>query len=84
MLGQGSSAAVGLCLFGYRACLGAGVVKPFEVTFEVGIIDLGEIAAFERIGPCFDLGAEGFELDSVLYRHGQRRRRGTCGPPRGR
>jgi hypothetical protein len=36
------------------------------VTFEIGIIDLGEIAAFERIRPSFDFGAEGFELDSVL------------------
>jgi hypothetical protein len=44
--------------------------QPFEVTFEIGIIDLGEIAAFERIGPSFDFGAEGFEPDSVSYSHG--------------
>jgi hypothetical protein len=54
----------GSVLFGYRACLGGRRRQPFEVTFEIGIIDLGEIAAFERIGPSFDFGAEGFELDS--------------------
>jgi hypothetical protein len=53
-------------LFGYCACLGGRRRQPFEVTFEIGIIDLGEIAAFERIRPSFDFGAEGFELDSVL------------------
>ncbi len=50
--------------------------QPFEVTFEIGIIDLGEVPAFERIGPSFDLGAESVELNSVSYRHGQRRRLG--------
>ena len=66
----------GFALFGYRACFGGRRRQPFEVTFEIGTIDLGEIAPFERIGPSFDFGAEGFELDSVSYRHGRRRRRG--------
>ena len=40
--------------------------QPFEVAVEIGIIDLGEIAAFERVGASFDLRAEGFEPQAVF------------------
>ena len=50
--------------------------QPFEVAFEIGVIDLDEIAAFKRIGASLDLRAEGLELEAVSRRHGQRRRRG--------
>jgi hypothetical protein len=40
--------------------------QSFEVAFEIRIIDLGEIAAFERIGPSLDLRAEDFKLEAIF------------------
>jgi hypothetical protein len=37
--------------------------QPFEVVFEIGIIELGEIAALERIDASLDLPAEVVELE---------------------
>jgi hypothetical protein len=61
--------------------------QPLQVAFEIGIVDLDEIAAFERIGASLDLRAEGVELKVVSHSHGQRRRRrifgGNASPARG-
>src|SRR5690606_7458114 len=40
--------------------------QPFEVAFKIGVIDLGEVAAFERIDPSLDLRAEDLELEAVF------------------
>ena len=50
--------------------------QAFEDSFEIGIIEPGEIAAFERIDPSFDLRAEA--LSSRLSRTG------TCSAPAAR
>jgi hypothetical protein len=57
MLGRGGSPAVGSCDPLLPRLFGEQRRQPFEVTCEIGIIDLGEIAAFERISPSFDFGA---------------------------
>jgi hypothetical protein len=46
--------------------LGSRRRQPFEIPFEVGIIDLGELAAFERISAGLDLGAEGLQSKGVF------------------
>lgn len=46
--------------------LRSGRRQTFEVAFEIGTIDLGEIAASERIGTSLDVGAEGFQLEAVF------------------
>jgi len=43
--------------------------QPFEIDFEIGVIDLDEIAALKRIGASLDLRAEGVELEAVSHRH---------------
>jgi hypothetical protein len=45
---------------------GSGGRQPFEIPFQIGIIDLGEFAAFERIGTSLDLRAEDFQLEAVF------------------
>ena len=40
--------------------------QSLEVAFEIGVIDLGEIAAFERIGAGLDLRAERFQSETVF------------------
>lgn len=53
-----------------------GSRQPFEIPFEIRIIDLGDIAALKRIRASLDLRAEGVELEAFSHRHSQRRRRG--------
>lgn len=44
--------------------------QPFEVAFEIGVIDLDEVAALKRIGAGLELRAEDFEHDAdVPGRH---------------
>ena len=40
--------------------------QPFKVLFEIGIIDLGEIAPFERIDAGFDLRAKRFQSEAIF------------------
>ena len=43
--------------------------QPFEVAFEIGVIELDEIAALKRIGASLDLRAEDFEIEADPGRH---------------
>jgi hypothetical protein len=43
-----------------------GSRQPFEIPFEIGIIDLGELATFEGIGSNLDLCAKRFQSEAVF------------------
>lgn len=46
--------------------LRSGRRQPFEVRFEIGVVDLDEIAVFERIDARPDLRAERFQPEAVF------------------
>ena len=58
MPGRSSSAAL-VCPNRLARVLRRWRRQPFEVTFEIGVIDLDEIAALKRIVASLDLRAEG-------------------------
>jgi hypothetical protein len=42
--------------------------QPFEVAFQIGVIDLDEVAALKRIGASLDLRSERVEIDAAIRR----------------
>lgn len=44
--------------------------QPFEVAFQIGVVDLNEVAALKRIGGSLALRSEGVELDAAIRRVG--------------